>query len=83
MHLDELLQQKHARQLDRARDLLNRFGLPIVIGWAFFPLLPTDLICYLAGVLRIRILTCLAGVAIGEGAICATYIFLGDWILRG
>jgi len=83
MHLDELLQQKHARQLERARGLLNRFGLPIIIGWAFFPLLPTDLICYLAGVLRIRILTCLAGVAIGEGAICATYIFLGDWILRG
>jgi uncharacterized membrane protein YdjX (TVP38/TMEM64 family) len=83
LHLDELLQQKHGRQLDRARTLLDRFGLPIIIGWSFFPLLPTDLICYLAGVLRIRFLTCIVGVAIGEGAICATYIFLGDWILRG
>ena len=83
LHLDELLQQKHAHQLDRARALLDRYGLPIIIGWAFFPLLPTDLICYLAGGLRIRFLTCIVGVAIGEGAICATYIFLGDWILRG
>jgi hypothetical protein len=24
----------------------------------------------------------LVGVAIGEGAICAIYIFLGDWVLR-
>ena len=37
--------------------------------------------CYLAGVLRIRIGVCLLGVAIGEGAICAIYIFLGHAVL--
>jgi uncharacterized membrane protein YdjX (TVP38/TMEM64 family) len=83
LHLDELLSARHARQIDRVRTLLERHGLPIIIGWSFFPLVPTDLVCYLAGVLRINVLVCLAGVAIGEGAICAIYIFLGDWWLHG
>jgi len=82
LHLDELLERKHARHVDRVRGLLDRHGFPIIVGWAFFPLAPTDLICYLCGVLRINVLTCLAGVAIGEGAICAIYIFMGDWVLR-
>ena len=82
LHLDELLRRKHGAQLGRVHDLLQRHGLPIIIGWSFFPLVPTDLICYLSGVLKIRLTTMLFGVAIGEGAICAIYIFLGDSLLR-
>jgi len=82
LHLDELLLARHARRIDRVRALLDRYGLPIVIGWAFFPLAPTDLIVYLAGVVRMRAWMCLLGVAIGEGGICAIYIFGGDWLLR-
>jgi uncharacterized membrane protein YdjX (TVP38/TMEM64 family) len=82
LHVEELLQQRHARRLDRLRGLLDRHGLPIIIGWSFFPFAPTDLICYLAGVLRIHITTLLIGVGIGEGAISAIYIFLGDFVLR-
>jgi uncharacterized membrane protein YdjX (TVP38/TMEM64 family) len=77
LHLDELLRTRHAHRIDRLRALLDRYGLPVIIAWAFFPLAPTDLICYLAGVLRMRIAICLLGVAIGEGAICGIYIFLG------
>ena len=83
LHLDELLRRKHAARLDRLRALLQRYGLPIIIGWAFFPLVPTDLICYLAGVLRINVRTVLFGVGLGEGAICGLYIFAGAWWLRG
>jgi len=82
LHLDDLLRKKHAHQFDRLQRLLNRHGLPVIVAWAFFPLAPTDLICYLAGVLKIRISICLLGVAIGEGAICAIYIFLGHTALH-
>ena len=44
LHLDELLRERHAHQLERVRALLDRYGLPIIVGWAFFPLAPTDLI---------------------------------------
>lgn len=82
LHVDEVLRRKHAHQIDRVQRLLQRYGFPIIVGWAFFPLLPTDLICYLSGVVRVRITTVLAGVAIGEGAVCGIYIFLGDSLLR-
>lgn len=81
LHLEELLKERHAKHIDRLRDMLNRYGLPVIVLWSFFPLAPTDLICYLSGVLRIRVWICLLGVAIGEGAICALYIFLGQALL--
>ena len=82
LHIDELLKQKHANRLQKIHTLLQRYGFPIIVGWSFFPVLPTDVICYVSGVLRIRIWTVLAGVTLGEGTICAIYIFLGDSLLR-
>ena len=82
MHVDEVLQRKHAHRMAWVQSRLQRYGLPIIIGWAFFPVLPTDLICYLAGVVRLPLRKVLLGVAIGEGTICAIYIFLGDSLLR-
>jgi len=83
LHLDELLMRKHEARMRQLHGLLERRGLPIVIAWSFFPLLPTDAVCYLAGVVRMHVGKMLLGVAIGEGAICAIYIFLGDSLLRG
>ena len=40
-------------------------------------LLPTDLICYVCGSLRINYKKFLIGVLIGEGTVYAIYIFLG------
>jgi len=82
LHIDELLRRKHASQLERVQRLLERRGFPIIAAWSFFPLAPTDLICYLSGVVRLRITTVLGAVAIGEGAVCAIYIFLGNSLLR-
>jgi len=81
LHLDDVLRRRHAHRVDRARTLLDRHGLPIIIAWSFFPLTPTDLICYLCGVLRVRFRTMLAGVAIGKSGIVAGYIWLGEWAL--
>ena len=54
-----------------------RIAGPIVILWSFFPLAPTDLVCYVCGALKVDLKKCLLGVVIGEGAICAIYIFMG------
>ena len=83
LHLDEVLRAKHERRMTQLQTLLERYGLPIVIGWSFFPLVPTDAVVYVAGVVKMRLSKVLAGVAIGEGAICAIYIFLGDWLVTG
>lgn len=82
LHLDELVAEKHRVRMAQLESALRRYELPVIIAWSFFPLAPTDLICYVCGVLKIDFKKCLLGVGIGEGIICAMYIFLGDQALR-
>ena len=69
-------------QIRKLKDLLQRYQLPIIIGWSFFLLLPTDVLCYVCGSLKINYKKFLIGVIIGEGTVYAIYIFFGDWLLR-
>ena len=82
LHLDELVGEKHRVRMVQLEAALRRYELPVIIAWSFFPLAPTDLICYACGVLKIDFKKCLLGVGIGEGVICAIYIFLGDQAMR-
>ena len=82
LHLEEILHRRHAGMIARLKLLLQRHGLPIIIGWSFFPVAPTDAICYVCGVLRYDFKKFLLGVGLGEGAICGVYIFCGDHFLR-
>ncbi len=82
LHLEELLAREHRRHIDRLTAALQRWELPVIIGWSFFPLVPTDVIGYVCGVLRVDFWKYLLGIGIGEGVICALYIFLGDYALR-
>ena len=77
MRFDRFFERRYAAQVSRLRALLRRRELPIVIAWSFFPLAPTDVVCYVCGALKVDLKKCLLGVVIGEGAICAVYIFLG------
>lgn len=83
LHMDELFERKYPNQIRRLKELLQTYQLPIIIGWSFMLFLPTDLICYVCGSLRINFKKFLFGVVVGEGAVYAIYIFLGDWLLRG
>ena len=81
LRLAEYFETHHRAHLDRLRGWLRRWELPIVIGWSFFPFVPTDLICYVCGALEVDIRKLLAGVLVGEGVICAVYIFMGRQVL--
>jgi uncharacterized membrane protein YdjX (TVP38/TMEM64 family) len=82
-HLRDLLEKKdHAARVARLRALLEKHELPIIIGWSFFPFAPTDLICYVCGVMEVNFYKFLLGILVGEGTICAIYVFLGDSAMR-
>lgn len=81
MEFDRFFERKYAPQIARLRALLARRELPIVIAWSFFPIAPTDLVCYICGALNVDLKKCLIGVTIGEGTICAIYIFVGGHAL--
>jgi uncharacterized membrane protein YdjX (TVP38/TMEM64 family) len=77
MQFHRFFERRYGPQVARLRALMRHRELPIVVAWSFFPLVPTDLICYVCGALKVDLKKCLLGVTIGEGAICAIYIFLG------
>jgi uncharacterized membrane protein YdjX (TVP38/TMEM64 family) len=82
LQFNEGFERKHPKEIERMRRALQNHQLPIIILWSFFPLLPTDLICYVCGALKVDFAKTMAGVLIGEGIICAVYIFFGDYVLR-
>ncbi len=73
--LREAFESKYPKKTGRVRAALSRKELPIIIGWSFFPVVPTDLIIYVGSTLKIPLWKCLLGVLIGEGALNAFYIF--------
>lgn len=82
LKLGEYLERKHARHMDRLQDALRRNPTAIVTAWSFVPIVPTDLICYVCGVMKISFRRFLLGVLAGEGAICTVYIFAGASLLE-
>ncbi|WP_153798359.1 VTT domain-containing protein [Foetidibacter luteolus] len=62
--------------------LNSPLGWWFVLLWSFTPFTPTDLVCYAAGSLRMRFIQFIVPLMIGEGLICALYIFNGAALLR-
>jgi uncharacterized membrane protein YdjX (TVP38/TMEM64 family) len=83
LHMDELVERKYPHHIRRLKSLLQKYELPIIIGWSFVLFLPTDVLCYVCGSLKINFKKFLFGILIGEGTVYAIYIFVGEWLLVG
>ena len=79
---DIYFETKYGKYTHKIREGLDDNELPIIVGWSFFPLVPTDLIVYVGSSLRIPLLKCLLGVFVGESVINAFYIFSTTLILK-
>lgn len=83
LRMDEVLERKHAQKIATVKGLLQRHQLPIIVGWSFLMFLPTDVLCYVCGTLRVSYLKLIAGLLIGEGTVYAVYIYTADYFLHG
>jgi uncharacterized membrane protein YdjX (TVP38/TMEM64 family) len=78
---DELLAAKHPEKLEKLRHQLAKpWAMWLVAGWAFFPAVPTDLICYAAGLVRMPFRRMMLGIIIGELPLVTAYLFFGRWL---
>jgi len=82
MHLDQYFERNHKAAIAKVKDAIQRHEMPIIIAWSFLPLTPTDVICYVCGTLRVDFKKFLLALLIGEGSICAVYIYIGESVLR-
>ena len=81
LEFDKLFGNRHSKKTDKIINKLNQQGFWIVLGWSFFPFVPTDLICYIAGTIRMNFLKYLSAVFIGEAILVGIYVFLGETVL--
>lgn len=73
--LGAALEGRYPEQTLKIQKALLHKELPIIVGWSFFPAVPTDLMIYVASSLNIPLWKCLLGVLIGEGILNALYLF--------
>lgn len=81
LRLNIWIEAKYPDKIVKIRNALYKKELPIIAGWSFFPVVPTDLIIYVSSTLGIPYWKCLAGIIIGEGTLNAFYIFSIDYII--
>jgi uncharacterized membrane protein YdjX (TVP38/TMEM64 family) len=74
------LRGRYQRLYPWVAEKMTRHGTPIVIGWAFFPWVPTDLISCIAGATKMGFWRFLLAIGIGESVLVAAYIFTGQAI---
>lgn len=76
--------EKHKPQLThniRAK-LEHPLGMMFVALWAFFPLVPTDLVCYVAGTTEMNYWKFISAIIAGEAILCSVYIFFGGSLVQ-
>ena len=75
---DEYFESKKPDHVQKIKDKLEHpLGLGFVSLWAFFPLVPTDAVCYVAGTIRMHFAKFIAAIFVGELVLCACYVFGG------
>jgi uncharacterized membrane protein YdjX (TVP38/TMEM64 family) len=76
------LSSKYPEKMEKWKQRLNSpMSTLIVMAWSFFPLVPTDLICYVAGIVKMPFRFLLLGVIIGEAVLVYIYVFVGQSIV--
>ena len=75
--LGELFEGRNAARVRWLEEQMHKRGFWVVVLWSAFPFVPTDVICYVAGTLRMKIWMFLFGVALGELPIVVGYVIAG------
>jgi len=55
--------------------LSGKRGFFYILLWSFLPIVPTDLICYVSGALRVKLPVFISSLFLGELVLCSIYIF--------
>jgi uncharacterized membrane protein YdjX (TVP38/TMEM64 family) len=77
--LGEYFHRKYPKQTSKIENMLSRpSALWFVIIWSFTPIAPIDLLCYIAGLVRIPFKYLIIGMIIGQLPILFAYAYLGQ-----
>ena len=82
---DRFLEEKYPDKILFLKEKMQgKYAFWVIAGWAFFPLVPTDAVCYAAGLAKITYKKMIAPLLIGQLPLATVYIFLGtefgEWL---
>ncbi|MEQ8312807.1 MAG: VTT domain-containing protein [Gammaproteobacteria bacterium] len=82
---DEYLERKYPEKIRLLEEKLHgRYSFWIIAGWSLFPLVPTDLICYVAGLVKLSFRKLVIPVVVGEIPLVTIYVLvgveIGEWL---
>lgn len=81
--ISNYFESKMPRHVDKIRSRLEHpAGLLFVVLWGFFPLVPTDAVCYVAGSIRMNFTRFIIAIVLGEFVLCSIYIFSGRYLVQ-
>ncbi|QQE12945.1 TVP38/TMEM64 family protein [Planctomycetota bacterium] len=84
MGFDRIVEAKYEKHITRMRPGIKKHGGWFIAVWSAFPLVPDDVICYLAGALRYSFWKFLIGFTVGGAIPIAAYSFGGgalfEWL---
>lgn len=78
---EQFFSEKKIKSLPKIKDKINTHGFGIVLGWSFFPLVPTDLICFVSGATRMNFFKFITAMFLGELVLVTIYLWTGKGII--
>ena len=77
------LEKEYPKQSSWMREKLSgKRQLAFIYAWSIFPPVPTDLICYVTGIIKVRYWIMILGVFMGELTLNTLYVIMGQRILE-
>ena len=80
LDFDKIFAKIKNKKVQTLRQKINDYGFWVVLIWSFFPLVPTDLICYIAGTIKMNYYKFILALFLGEAVLVSIYLFLGNEI---
>jgi uncharacterized membrane protein YdjX (TVP38/TMEM64 family) len=78
--LDEIFSKKVRDP--KIKNSIDKYWAYIISFWSFFPVLPVDVACYLAGTVRLNFFKFFVALTIGEGTVVAIIVYGGSELMR-
>ena len=80
--LDEVFERHSPEKIAKIRAAVSKHGSLIVFFWAFFPAVPTDMISYVAGTVRMSFPRFLVSVTAGQSVLAFSTAFAGAEVIE-
>lgn len=78
---DRILEEKYPGKIAKLKiRMQHKNAFWFVVAWSFFPFVPTDPVCYVAGIAKMPLRKMLTATVLGELPIVGAYVFLGSGI---